>query len=313
MGLTSGRLITACAAVAFVIATAGALHSQSSAARPFVVAALRMPGRLLPIARFTGSEWVDTWPEPEDAMVPAPTLDRIPAAWLSGPISRTWTLWLNDDDKHHVDVVGTDRDAGGCSEPVTLRFDDVWHVGPSIAHIGLAVDTDQSIEGFRRLATSDREWRSLQPAIAETYLVNQSRLVAQAGSWLHDALNGVDIAELPLVIDALYRPTSSSAASTYYFVASKTTKDSHGLAIGLAASGWLQRDAAGKWFAFDLKGHTVSEEAGPAGVTPLGLFLLKGRTYWVVAEVGYESIGFAVFEITTGAARQIIVASGGGC
>jgi hypothetical protein len=66
-----------CAALLHAIAQPAAEQNQLSNSRGFVVA-VAAGETLLPIGRFTGTEWVNTWPEPDDEWVPVPALDAIP-------------------------------------------------------------------------------------------------------------------------------------------------------------------------------------------------------------------------------------------
>jgi hypothetical protein len=73
-----------------VVAILGALVSAVAAAAlagqaqtPLIVAYMASDGELVPIARYDGTGWQNTWPEPipDDAPLPVHTIGEIPRAW----------------------------------------------------------------------------------------------------------------------------------------------------------------------------------------------------------------------------------------
>src|SRR5262245_39360786 len=103
---------------------------QSQQPGPFIVA-VAMGNTLLPVARYNGSRWANTWPPPADRDTPVPALNEIPTAWLAQRVPIGWTVWESDGRQMNVRVTGTIRDPG-CSSAVKLTFDGV-HVENGVA------------------------------------------------------------------------------------------------------------------------------------------------------------------------------------
>jgi hypothetical protein len=111
------------AVVAFAALTAAAPLEEASYARTegssLNVAVVDGDGPLLPIARYTGRKWVNTWPDLEDAEAPVPSLQRVPRSWLGKGIPLRWTVWFTTGGRAQIRVTGIER-SGGCLAPATL-------------------------------------------------------------------------------------------------------------------------------------------------------------------------------------------------
>ena len=145
---------------------------QTPTSAPFAVAAV-VRGTLVPVARFTGLEWVNSWPEPDESKTPAPALDDIPTAWLGRPVSREWTVTTSDGRQTHVHVVGTTRADTGCTTQVQLTIDG------DQALEGVAVDTGQLVAPVPALQRGSPEWQRLEPEVNAACRANQRRLVEE--------------------------------------------------------------------------------------------------------------------------------------
>jgi hypothetical protein len=86
---------------ALVIAAAASSSSQTEA--PLIVAYMTSSdGELVPVARFDGTNWRNSWPEPihNDVPLPVRTVKEIPRAWLGQPVPLTWMVWSQATGKH---------------------------------------------------------------------------------------------------------------------------------------------------------------------------------------------------------------------
>jgi hypothetical protein len=102
-------------------AAAGASAAGQTEA-PLIVAYISSDGELVPVARFDGTNWRNTWPEPipEDVPLPVRELGEIQQAWLGQSVPLTWTTWSGATGRQHrVRVTGVDRD-GSCVQAITL-------------------------------------------------------------------------------------------------------------------------------------------------------------------------------------------------
>src|SRR5688500_17528405 len=107
-----GTLLSAAAAAAFA----------GQARAPLIVAYVVSDGEMVPIARYDGRAWRNTWPAPieRDTPLPVRTIDEIPRAWLGQPVPLTWFVWSEGTAKQlRVAATGVDRD-GSCFEAITL-------------------------------------------------------------------------------------------------------------------------------------------------------------------------------------------------
>jgi hypothetical protein len=150
-----------------VVAILGALVSAVAAAAlagqaqtPLIVAYMASDGELVPIARYDGTGWQNTWPEPipDDAPLPVRTIGEIPRAWLGQPVPLTWTAWSQTTGKQQrVTVTGVDRE-GSCVEAITLATS----FKPDPPSDGLAFDRPTTVEAVVELEQSSPEWDVLR-------------------------------------------------------------------------------------------------------------------------------------------------------
>jgi hypothetical protein len=47
--------------------------------------------------------------------------------------------------------------------------------------------------------------------------------------------------------------------------------------------------------------------------TPIALFRLLGRVYWLMRITSYEGSDTSLFDVSTGGARELLTAMGSGC
>ena len=154
-----------------VVLALGALVSAAAAAAlagqaqgPLIVAYMESNGELVPIARYDGARWRNTWPEPidRDAPLPVGSVARIPRTWLGQPVPLTWTTWSEATGKpHRVRVTGVDRE-GACVESITLTTTPK----PDPRSDGLAFDRPTTVSAIVTLENGSREWEALRAEIA---------------------------------------------------------------------------------------------------------------------------------------------------
>jgi hypothetical protein len=270
---------------------------------------------LHPVARFTGSRWLNTWPRSDENGKPFPSLELIPDEWLAGAVPREWTLW-SPERRTTAKVIGTRRDAG-CSGPVVLTLEhQIPQPDDRFAAFRVAVNTRQAVEGFRKVTESDPIWREVEPVIQKTFAANEATAVARyPGSNLlsKEDLSAAKMSGIKITVEWLVRPIAETGPVIYYFEATKRAKLSNELPYGTSVTGWLVKGNTG-WASFDVEGRVLAEDSALVPMRfPLGLFRLGQQMYWLVGLAGYESWATAIFEVTPTGVRQVTIADGGGC
>jgi hypothetical protein len=152
--LVLGALVSAAAAAALAAQAQG----------PLIVAYMESNGELVPIARYDGARWRNTWPEPieRDAPLPVRSVAKIPRAWLGQPVPLTWTAWSQATGKQRrVTVTGVDRE-GACVEAITLTTS----FKPDPRSDGLAFDRPTMVSAIVTLEEGSPEWDVLRREIA---------------------------------------------------------------------------------------------------------------------------------------------------
>lgn len=290
--------------------------SRAIASPPFLLAWSGWKSALVPIGRYTGDTWVNTWPEPNEGNVPVPAIESVPFAWLSKPVPRQWTLFL-EGRPTRITVTSTRRGAPDslCTSPAVLSIDRPPSIRDDAYDGGLAVDNNQIVEDVRRLTPADAQWRVVAPVAERTYAQYESRaLGAGDQTWFTDALvrGRIDLATKPMVVDAIYQAVTDISAPTFYFVATKRFVVEN-REYGVVVSGWLRPDVGGRWPAMAVATRTFGGDITGDGLRPLGLLRVLARRFWVMFAPGWESGGFELYEATGTDMLRLLTSSNGAC
>jgi hypothetical protein len=289
---------------------------QVSPSGPFIVA-VADGTTLLPVARFTGSRWVNTWPPPGDEDDPVPALADIPTAWLGQPVPRAWTLSTGDGRRLPLRVVGTSRERGACRAAVKLTLE-----GARVPE-GVALNTDQVVTPIGVLGRGSPEWQMLEPAVVGVFRASQQQLVddrlrrlgndSDSARILRPLLSPDRLANAPVTIDHLYRERDEPVL---YFEGHIVAAADFWQLQGFMVGGWLTQDTAGRWRPSHLTGSFITEESGGLGSElqhPLAVLRLDDKVFWVSEIFGYEASGFVIDEIMPTGIRQMIATTLEGC
>jgi hypothetical protein len=309
------QTLAATMVVPALLGLSGSVGQARKGATASLIVAVSRPVGLLPIARFTGSTWINTWAQPEDDGVPVPGLSDIPTSWLGQAAPRDWTLWGGDGATSKIRVAGTARERG-CSGSIVLTPDHSSELPE-----GVAVNTEQPVEPVVTLNNGSSEWRHVEPAIATAFRENQQRIVdgtlheystdSEERRVLLPVLSRSSLAGVPITIDWMHRQHG-----VVYFEAHKAAAASLWQLQGLSVRGWLIETATGQWRAIRVAGDLVTSASNGLGASsrvPLGSLRLGRRIFWVSALYGYESLAYAIDEVTPSDVREIIAVSAGGC
>lgn len=304
-------VVTACATV--LPAGFATLRSETlqQAAGPFVVAIEQRAGRpnLQPVARYTGAEWVNTWPRPDDEGKPAPLLGQIPPEWLGGPVPLQWTLWSTDGARIPVRVTAAIREPGPCQHPIVLPISGADGAPIAPDPVRVAVNTSQPVEYVKAIAPDHHDAKEIRPLIEREYQQAEARRAGEGSrDWTQDR-DALNAARAPITIETLVGPSIDAGPVVYYFRALRRLPAED---IAIEFHGWVSRSTDGAWVTFD----TVRQNRGNDGAglnRPIAIFRVGQRMYWLTMLVGYEWSHLAIDEVARGSVRRLVTTYAGGC
>jgi hypothetical protein len=299
----------------------GAGAVQSGSEWPPYVVAVYDGTTLLPVARYEGGRWLNTWPEPEDDSVPVPSLDQVPKQWLGRPVPTEWTLWFTTGGSAPLTVTGTER-SGGCVVSPKLSIQHAPEEPRDlfdIVHPGVGTTDRVPVEALRRMRPSDAQWRQLQARIEALFKANEGRALHDWSDYgdVRQRPYAADVTRVKITVDWLYRGVGTSS-DTYYFEANKRMQDS-GSVLRIGVSGWLRYDRARGLLSVGVTARPAWDEAGPKSEIsnvsdriPLGILRTGAKTIWIMEVPSGESGRFVLYEVGQ-EARELLVTDAGGC
>lgn len=306
--------------------------AQAPTAPAAFVVAVSEGETLLPLARFEGGRWLNTWPEPEEDSKPVPALADVPAGWLGRPVPIDWTLWFTGGGTVPVQIARTAR-SGGCvvSPKLTLRNPQEPPNGAfDVVHPGLAT-TDGAAVGTvhlvtRRTASGPRTtdsvlMRRLQPLVQSLFAAHEGGAldrVRDSNGNPAATVTPQQLAAISPTIDWVYRARRPEGTVLYFEASKRTTPSTlHPVTV----HGWARLDASGRVVPIGVEAFVGLEELPPgddpivnvSNDIPLGILRAREQDIWVM-EVGFgESNAFALYDIGTTAARMLLRVDAGGC
>lgn len=304
----------------------GALASAAAAAdlagqtqAPLIVAYMTSDGELVPVARYDGTGWRNTWPEPipDDAPLPVRTVGEIPRSWLGQRVPSTWTAWSQTTGKQQrVAVTGVERD-GSCVQAITLGTS----FKPDPASDGLAFNRPTTVDAIVELERTSPEWDVLRREVASHFrtaiikpvLPQPGRDPGELGAKVLARARGDKLADDTVVVETLFRdprfPVFFIEAQRQFGEISTDT-DYDALSYG----GWFRRDRAGALFALSASVAAFSTAEGKLPrYTPIGILRLGAGSIWAMSEWGIESQTIVLFEISAKGVRKLTSAEISGC
>ena len=305
-----GNLVSAAAAPAL-----GGRQPQP----PLIVAYMTSGGELVPIARYDGRVWRNTWPEPipDDAPLPVRTVSGIPTSWLDQRVPSRWTAWSAATRKQQpVTVMGVDRD-GSCVEAITLATS----FKPDRRSDGLAFNRPTTVDAIIALEQTSGEWdvfgREVAPhftaAIAKpVHLLPGSGQDEMAAKVLARA-RADKLTDDGVVVKTVFRdpqfPVMFIEAEREFDGIPPDTDDN-----ALSYGGWFRRNAAGALIPIGASVGAFSTAEGKLPrYTPLGILRLGAGAIWVMSEWGIESQTIVLFQVSATRVRQLTSALISGC
>ncbi len=306
--------------------------AQAPAAPAAFVVAVSEGETLLPLARFEGGRWLNTWPEPEEDSRPVPALADVPAAWLGRPVPLDWTLWFTGGGTVPLQIAGTAR-SGGCvvSPKLTIRNPQEPRDGAfDVVHPGLAT-TDGAAVGTvhlvtRRTAPGPRStdpllMRRLQPLVQSLFAAHQRGALDRFRDSDGRPAAKVTPRQLEAIsptIDWVYRARRAGGTVLYFEASKRTTPTA---TERMTVRGWLRLDTSGGAVSIGVEAHLGLDEEPPSedpltnvsDQIPLGIIRSGEHDVWIMELPAGESTDFALDEIGATSARRVMRINAGGC
>jgi hypothetical protein len=296
---------------------AAALTAQAQA--PLIVAYVVSDGELVPIARYDGGAWRNTWPEliEHDAPLPVRAVDEIPRAWLGQPVPLTWTAWSPATGKQQrLAVTGVDRD-GSCFQAITLATSS--RPGPPPSD-GLAFNRLMSADAIVELEESSPEWNRFRRAVAPHFraaiangLLPQPADEQELGAKVFARARADAFAEETVRVPTVFR----DPRLPLFFIEAQRQFD--GIQVdtnydAVSYGGWFTRERAGNLIPIgaSVVGFSTAQGKLPR-YTPIGILRFGGRSIWVMSEWGIESETIVLFDVAAKGVRKLTSAAVSGC
>ena len=307
-----------CVTAASLVTGASAQDSRARRENDDAQLAIAYEAFILPIARHTGTAWLNTWPAPEDMDVPVPALDRIPRRWLGVRVPRVWTLWFTTGGSVTAGVARSER-SGGCIVSPNLPLTAAPTPPESLfdrVHVGLATaGRKMPVTAITRVTDADSAWQDIGTVARATLAEHEHRIVADyADEELRGVLTDAKLASVDAVVDWVFAPARAGRPDAYAFEVSKQV--AHGENVyRVIVAGWVIRDAMGAVTAHDVTRHFTWEPdaADLPRLVPLGIVSPNGRDVWVQEDHPGEVTTFRLVEVTSRGVRTLLTIDGGGC
>jgi hypothetical protein len=313
------RLIVILGVLVTAAAAQTPLVGQAPARSRLLVAYMTSSGELVPVARYDGTRWRNTWPEPieEEAPLPVRTVREIPRAWLGQSVPMTWTTWSQLTGKQQrVTVTGVDRD-GSCHESITLATS----FQPAPRSDGLAFDRPTTVDAIVELPEDSPELEVFGREVAPHFRT----AIAKGGLPQSGAEKSAREAE----VFALARADTSSAETVIVTTVFRDLRDrvffieaerrfgrisAETAVAALSYGGWFRRDRADALvpLSASLVAFSTEEEKLPR-YTPIGILRLGMGSIWAMSEWGIESQTIVLFHVSAKGVRKLTSADISGC
>jgi hypothetical protein len=326
--MTSGWKKSLCVLMgltAFSVAHAPAVRGQRPDQRAFVVAVYE-GDTLLPIARYTSAQWVNTWPGPEEDSVPVPPLDGIPPKWLGRTVPREWTVWFKTGGSAPIRINATER-SGGCFVSPKLVVETPPPPPADLADVGqagLATTDGTPVGAILRLSAQDFEGRDLVPLIRRVFAAQERAAMENdpdEGHEEREPMSASRFAAVAPTVDWLFTGSNPNGPRIYYFEAAKRVPGSDpGKILRVNVGGWLVADSEGRLTPIGIHGRAHWDDAVPnrdvvvdPDRVPLGILSVGQRVIWVMEDPTATAGSFTLYDLSPSGVRTVLTADAGGC
>ena len=315
-------LLTRVCLLACLMAFLVPIAAGQVAAEKFIVGVLRANGIIIPFARYDGTHWVNSWPEPayRPSAPPAP-LEQIPREWLGeNGLAPNWRLWLPAGTTHAVRVLDLQYSNTGCDGNWGLRtdFPKSLNVRPDTCPnptIGIALSSDRPLEPMLPANHDELPFGALERAFEESEDREISSLRVPSGLEYLRPPDEVSRTAVPIRVARAWRTILNSGELIYYLEANRSyarragSNDS-GCANISAFRGWFVQDRDQEVRVLNVRlGLTDCDFKGVRFTTPMGLMVLEDGTYVITENDGWESRSYEVLKIESGSVIPVLRSS----
>lgn len=133
-----------CSVAAALILTLAFGPDPTTITRPLILGVVDSDGKLLPVARFDGRRWRNTWTTQIERHEPLPffSISEIPEEWLGRGVPRTWSV-LEAHGRLTIEATGVSR-WDRCISPIVLQTTS--RGATNERRFKLAFDAPQAVE-----------------------------------------------------------------------------------------------------------------------------------------------------------------------
>jgi hypothetical protein len=291
---------------------------------PFLLGVLRRDGIVSPFASYDGKRWEAPWPGGNLHSLEIPiTLESVPRRWWgkTGPVDGM-TAWVDGASRGPLKLTKPTVAQVMCGAQIGLASDykSSQPVPPPVVQPfpkdGLAVTGNQRLEPIETVTSASPEWAPATAAMRDQFDRAEDAAVQAFIDWKHP-FGRNERRKLPIELETMYRaPMDDPGWMAYYVEAIRRYPPGPGdedCGLITSASGWIVAPPGGKRTAWLRARVTYCDRRGVAYMLPLGLFKLRGRTYWAYQLSGFGQESYAIAHPQRKVIMQEVFYSSAGC
>jgi hypothetical protein len=302
-------------AVPLALAASAAANPSAQSMR-FAVAIVRPDGAIVPFAAYDDGRWERAWPEADNAIERAGTIDGTKSIWRKRGqrVPRVWTVWpASGAPSIQARVNGIEVVDADCGGQVALKSNLRPTKAEHPAKYGVGVDSNIPLGPIEEVHESNPVWKSA----GQVVLAHFAKLEAEEAQTQRQELPR-ETPQPVARITALYREAKSTD-SPLYFVAEKKYRtpsfpQDPSCERITVMTGWLVPAVGGALTLRDAKLFLSDcDEKDVRTALPLAAVHLGNQVFWVLQEHGYEDETYLIAEIGSTSVRYRLEVNGGGC
>ena len=292
---------------------------------PFWIGIVRTDGILVPIGTYVNGKWVKTWPEPSideqpevDKLVKATDgkmkLHDIPTSW-TGAIKKIPTqvyLWSEGSHPKGISVIDSEFYHSHCSGGWALKTNlpSRKERGAPTPKIGIATNINADVNPFEEIKSNSKIATLLIRAIKAEF--EEREKTSPHGS---PKVQGNESIELLRI----YKTRHDLNGKSLYFIMAQRKypkpqnaedRDCYDLNIlnsWVLFQGNTTSFLSTEFIITDCDGKEMND------IVPDAVITIKGNSYTVSENYGYEWESYRIHEILDGGMKEVLSVDGGGC
>ena len=297
----------------------------SEADLPFWIGIVRTDGILVPIGTFDNNNWAKTWPEPTiddqpeiDKLVKATDgkmkLQDIPASWTGAikKIPAQVYLWSEGSRPKGIAVLDAEFYHSHCSGGWALKTNLPSRVerGAPTPKIGIATNLNANVNPFEEIKGNSKIATPLIQAI-------KAKFEEKEKASLHGSPKVQENESIELL--RVYKTRHELNGKSLYFimaqrkypkpkdVADRDCYDLNILNSWVLFQGNSPSFLSTEFIITDCDGKEMND------IVPDAVITIKGKSYTVSENYGYEWESYRIHEILDGDMKEVLSVDGGGC